>query len=142
MSIATLAAPVVQLVSIICNWSWLTDSARFTGFLVGLIGDGIFLVAVITMKNSWRAGIPETDKTELVQNGIYRWSRNPAFLGFDLMYIGVGLMFCNPATICVSLFAIIMLHCQIIEEEKYLVGVFGQEYVEYKKQVFRYLGRK
>ncbi len=36
----------------------------------------------------WRAGVSEKEKTELVTAGIYRWSRNPAFLGFDLLYIG------------------------------------------------------
>lgn len=142
MSIATLAAPAAQLVSILADWSWLPDSARFTGFLVGLIGDGVFLIAVITMKNSWRAGIPQSEKTELIHDGIYRWSRNPAFLGFDLMYVGVCLLFCNPITIAFSLFAIVMPHLQILQEEKYLLATFGKPYEEYKSQVFRYLGRK
>lgn len=142
MSVATLCAPIAQLASIITGWSWLPDSTRFAGFLLGLIGDGIFLIAVITMKNSWRAGIPESDTTELVQNGIYRWSRNPAFLGFDFMYIGVCLLFCNPATIVFSLFAVIMLHCQILQEEKYLTATFGDSYTKYKALVFRYLGRR
>lgn len=142
MSVATLCAPVAQLVSIIIDWSWLPNSARFTGFLIGVIGDIIFLIAVITMKNSWRAGIPESDRTELVQDGIYRWSRNPAFLGFDFMYIGVCLIFCNPVTIVASLFAIVMLHCQILQEEKYLIKAFGEPYIEYKGKVFRYIGRK
>lgn len=143
MSVATLCAPLVQVISLIADWSWwLPDSARFTGFLIGLIGDVIFLVAVIVMKNSWRAGIPESDKTELVQNGIYKWSRNPAFLGFDFMYIGVCLLFCNPMTVVFSLFAIVMLHFQILQEEKYLVGIFGEQYTNYKNHVFRYFGRK
>lgn len=142
MSIATLCVPVAQVVSILFNWSWLPNSARFTGFCVGAIGDAVFLVAVITMKNSWRAGIPQNDKTELVQDGIYRWSRNPAFLGFDFMYIGVCLMFCNPLTIVFSLFAMITLHLQILQEEKYLAATFGTPYAEYRSQVFRYAGRR
>ena len=142
MSVATLCAPAAQLVSIMLDWSWLPDSARFTGFLTGMIGDCIFLMAVVTMKNSWRAGIPETDKTELVHSGIYKWSRNPAFLGFDFMYIGVCLTYCNPVTIIFSLFAIIMLHLQILQEEKYLSNTFGPNYTDYKRQVFRYLGRR
>lgn len=142
MSVATLCAPAAQLASIIFDWSWLPESARFTGFLLALIGDAVFLTAVIAMKNNWRAGIPESDKTELVREGIYRWSRNPAFLGFDFMYIGVCLLYCNPVTISTSLFAIVMLHCQIIQEEKYLAETFGKAYGDYKNQVFRYLGRK
>ena len=142
MSIATLGAPMAQLMSIAFGWSHLPANARFTGFLMGLLGDGIFLLSVLCMKDSWRAGIPEKDKTKLVTTGIYRYSRNPAFLGFDLMYIGVLLMYGNLLTAMFTAFAMTMLHLQILQEEKYLVGVFGAEYEEYRKQVFRYFGRK
>ena len=142
MSIATLGAPVAQLLSIALGWNYMPDGARFTGFCTGMFGDIIFLISVIQMKDSWRAGIPDVDKTKLVTDGIYRFSRNPAFLGFDFMYIGVMLIYFNPLTVAFSLFAIVMLHMQILQEEKYLTSVFGSEYTEYKKRVFRYLGRK
>ena len=116
--------------------------ARFTGFCIGILGDVIFLLSVICMRNSWRAGIPDEDKTELVTAGIYKYSRNPAFLGFDFMYTGVLLLYFNPLTLVFSAFAMVMLHLQILQEEKYLAGVFGEEYIEHKKRVFIYLGRK
>ena len=78
-----------RLLSIALGWSCLPANARFTGFCIGMLGDLIFLASVLCMKDSWRAGIPDKDKTELVTTGIYRYSRNPAFLGFDLMYIGM-----------------------------------------------------
>lgn len=92
MSIATLGVVIAQLVSIAFGWSCLAAKARFTGFVTGMLGDLIFLLSVLSMKDSWRAGIPDQDRTELVTSGIYQFSRNPAFLGFDLMYIGVMLM--------------------------------------------------
>ena len=118
------------------------SGARFTGFLIGMLGDIIFLISVVCMKDSWRAGIPDKDKTELVTNGIYKFSRNPAFLGFDFMYAGVLLMYFNPLTAVFSLFAAITLHLQILQEEKYLTSVFGSSYTAYKSRVFRYLGRR
>ncbi len=142
MSIATSWIVVVQLFSIVRNWSYLPESARFTGFLLGMAGDAIFLMAVVTMKDSWRAGIPDKDQTKFVRTGIYAFSRNPAFLGFDFMYIGVCLLFCNWLMIISALFAIVMLHMQILQEENYLSNVFGEEYTVYKKQVGRYLGKK
>ena len=142
MSIATLAAPIVQLLSIALGWSHLPTGARFTGFCVGMMGDIIFLLSVLCMKDSWRAGIPDKDKTELVTTGIYRFSRNPAFLGFDLMYVGVLLLYGNLLTLGFSVFAIIMLHLQILQEERYLVNTFGAPYQEYCRHVSRYLGRK
>lgn len=142
MSVATLGAPMAQLMSIAFGWNHLPANARFTGFLIGMLGDGIFLLSVLCMKDSWRAGIPDKDKTELVTTGIYRYSRNPAFLGFDFMYIGVLLMYGNLLTLSFSVFAIAMLHLQILQEERYLVNAFGAPYQEYCRHVFRYLGRK
>ena len=142
MSIATLGAPIAQLMSIALGWNHLPAGARFTGFLIGMLGDGIFLLSVLCMKDSWRAGIPDKDKTALVTTGIYRYSRNPAFLGFDFMYVGVLLMYGNLLTLGFSIFAMIMLHLQILQEERYLVNAFGAPYQEYCRHVFRYLGRK
>lgn len=142
MSIATFGAPFAQLFSIAFGWNYMPAGARFTGFCTGILGDLIFLASVICMKDSWRAGIPDQDKTVLVTSGIYQFSRNPAFLGFDFMYIGVLLMYFNPLTAFFSLFAIVMLHLQILQEEKYLTATFGKAYTDYKKHVFRYLGRK
>ena len=142
MSIATLGAPIAHLLSIAFGWSHLPAGARFTGFCVGILGDAIFLLSVLCMKDSWRAGIPDKDKTELVTTGIYRFSRNPAFLGFDLMYVGALLLYGNLLTLCVSAFAIVMLHLQILQEERYLMNTFGAPYQEYCRHVSRYWGRK
>lgn len=142
MSIATGVVVIAQLLSIVFDWSYLPSGARFTGFCVAIIGDLIFLISVLCMKDSWRAGIPESDKTKLVTNGIYKFSRNPAFLGFDFMYIGVLIMFFNPVNLIFTLFPIVMLHLQILQEEKYMEATFGEEYLNYKKKTFRYLGNK
>ena len=110
MGIATVGIIPAQLLSIAFGWSHLPANARFTGFCIGMVGDLIFLISVLCMKDSWRAGIPVKDKTELVTDGIYAYSRNPAFLGFDLQYIGMLLMFCNLLTGMFTVFAIVMLH--------------------------------
>ena len=142
MSAATLGVVIARLLSVAFGWSMLPAGARFTGFCTGLLGDLIFLLSVVCMKDSWRAGIPDMDETELITTGVYRFSRNPAFLGFDFMYIGVLLLYFNPLTAVFTLFSVVMLHLQILQEERYLTAAFGEPYTEYKKHVFRYLGRK
>ena len=142
MGIATVGIIPAQLLSIGFGWSHLPANARFTGFCVGMVGDLIFLISVLSMKDSWRAGIPDKDGTELVTDGIYAYSRNPAFLGFDLQYIGVLLIFCNLLTAFCTIFAITMLHLQILQEERYLASAFGAEYLAYRRRVLRYLGRR
>lgn len=141
-SIATLAAPVIQILSILFGWNHMPANARFTGFCMGMLGDMRFLISVLCMKDSWRAGIPDKDRTKLVTTGIYRYSRNPAFLGFDFMYVGLLLMYFNLSMLVASAFAIIMLHLQILQEERYLTENYGESYKAYRKHVFRYLGRK
>ena len=142
MGIATVGIIPAQLLSITFGWSHLSANARFTGFCVGMVGDLIFLISVLCMKDSWRAGIPDSGKTELVTDGIYAYSRNPAFLGFDLQYIGVLLMFCNLLTGMFTAFAIVMLHLQILQEERHLSAAFGADYQAYRRQVLCYLGRR
>lgn len=142
MAIATVLVVPTQIVSILFDIYMLDDVVRWVGLAVGFLGDVIFLLAVVAMKDSWRAGIPSEDKIEFVSGGIFSISRNPAFVGFDLMYVGICLTYCNVVTIICSLFAIIMLHFQILQEEKFLVKTFGDVYVNYKKRVFRYFGKR
>ena len=112
---------------------------QVTGIAVLLVFYGCYFIKMIAQS---RKGI-KTDQTELVTNGIYWFSRNPAFLGFDLVYIGILLMFFHWILLAASVFAGVMLHLQTVYvEERFLKEVFGEEYLEYQKKVCRYLGRK
>lgn len=143
MKVATLLVPLVEIISIAVNVSNLSIIARYLGIVTAILGDIVFVISVWTMKDSWRAGVSPTDKTELVTTGIYQISRNPAFLGFDLVYVGICLMFFNWVLLLVSVFAMLMFHLQIVNvEEEFLLDSFGEEYISYKKKVNRYFGRK
>ena len=142
MKAATYLTPLAELVSIISGTTLFPDWVRIAGCCIGFAGAAVFILSVLTMQDSWRAGVSKTDKTELVTSGIYQISRNPAFLGFDLVYIGILLMFFHFVLFAISVFAMLMLHLQIINEEDFLTSVFGQQYVEYKKHVCRYIGRR
>lgn len=140
MKIATYAIILVEVISIIMNTYLLPQPVRIAGIVIAVLGDIVFAIAVFTMRDSWRAGIAKDDKTELVTVGIYSISRNPAFLGFYLVYIGILMMFFNWVLCVVTLFAITMLHLQVLQEEKHLADVFGNEYLSYKNKVKRYFG--
>lgn len=143
MKFATYLVPIVEVVSIIINTNSFSIPVRIVGACIGFIGVAMFVISVLTMRDSWRAGVSKTDKTELVTRGIYQISRNPAFLGFDLVYIGIVLMFFNWLLFIVSIFAMIMFHLQIVNvEEFFLLELFGDEYLNYKKRVCRYIGRR
>lgn len=142
LKIATYSVLAVEIISVFTVNPRLPEGVRLLGAALGFIGDVIFTAAVFTMKDSWRAGVAKKDKTEMVTEGIYRISRNPAFLGFDCVYIGLLLLFFNLPLLLFSVFAVIMLHLQILQEERYLQTVFGDDYIAYKSKVCRYLGRK
>ena len=112
---------------------------REIGLVFMFVGVMIFLSAIITMRNNWRAGYNREQNTQLVINGIYRFSRNPAFVGFDLLYIGCALAFPNIINIALVLAAVVVFHVQILGEEKFLAEKFGKEYLDYKDKVMRYI---
>ena len=112
---------------------------QWAGLAIAAIGVVFFIVAMLTMADSWRAGIPDSDKTAFVQRGIYRISRNPAFVGFDMMYIGLLMAFPNIIHLLFAVFPVVMLHLQIRQEEDFLRKTFGTEYEEYCKKVRRYI---
>ena len=143
MKIAAVLVFTAELISIFTGTSQGLTVVRIIGAAVAIAGTIVFIIAVWTMRDSWRAGVSKTDQTELVTNGIYQMSRNPAFLGFDLLYIGTLLMFFNWILCGLTVFAIIMYHLQIVNvEEDFLLATFGNEYLQYKKKVCRYIGRK
>lgn len=142
LKIATYTVVLIEIISIFMTPSQLPQVFIISGAILGITGDIIFAAAVFTMQDSWRAGIAENDKTQIITNGIYKFSRNPAFLGFDCVYIGFVLMFFNVPLLLFSIFAITMLHLQILQEEQYLTKTFGETYINYKNKVCRYFGRK
>ena len=143
MKIITIIVPIAEIVSIILNTSVLPLWTRIVGICIAVTGVAVFITSVVTMRDSWRAGVSKTDKTDLVTSGIYSFSRNPAFLGFDLVYIGILLMFFNLILFIISVFGVVIFHLQIVNvEEDFLIDTFREEYINYKKKVCRYFGRR
>ncbi|MCH5304074.1 MAG: isoprenylcysteine carboxylmethyltransferase family protein [Ruminococcus sp.] len=143
MKVASYFTPFFEVISIFLGTTGFPDWVRIFGVCVGFLGVIIFIISVVTMRDNWRAGVSKTDKTNLVTDGIYQISRNPAFLGFDLVYIGILFVFFNWVLFVTSAFTIIMFHLQIVNvEESFLLSEFGEEYIEYKKKVCRYIGRR
>lgn len=143
LKITTRILPLIQIISIALSSMNSYKAMKIAGVAITALGVFVFVIAVLQMKDNWRAGVQKNEKTNLVTTGIYSISRNPAFLGFDLMYIGILFSFFTWYLFAVTALAVILFHLQIVNvEEDFLIEAFGQEYIEYKKKVFRYLGRK
>lgn len=139
LKILSFTLPVVEVLSIFWNLMELPVWFQCIGIVVATIGVLFFCMAILTMKGSWRAGIPEKKETSLIQDGIFQYSRNPAFVGFDLLYLGILIAFPNAWHACFVAAAIYAFHLQILNEEDYMAQTFGEEYAQYKNRVRRYL---
>ena len=104
---------VVEVWSVVRGYSFLPRWCGWIGLALTALGVVFFTTAVLQMRDSWRAGISPDEKTGLVTSGIYRISRNPAFVGFDLTYIGLLLCFANWLHLLVVLCAVAIFHLQI-----------------------------
>ena len=143
LKLSTYVLPIIQLISILWYIGTAHIALRIIGCAITAVGVLTFIMSVAQMKDNWRAGVQWEDKTNLVTTGIYSISRNPAFLGFDLMYIGILITFFNWYLCFATSFVLVFFHLQIVNvEEEFLIEAFGEEYVQYKKKVCRYLGRK
>lgn len=140
---ATYLLPISQIISIWLCASDTYGTVRIAGIVIEALGVAAFIASVLEMKDNWRAGVQRKDKTELVTTGIYAISRNPAFLGFILMYLGILCAFFNCVLLVVTAITVTLFHLQITKvEEPFLIDVFGQEYLAYRRRVCRYLGNR
>lgn len=143
LKLTTYLTPVLQLLSIILLKPERLSLLQGAGIVLTALGVTAFILSVLKMKDNWRAGVQRKDRTELVKDGIYSISRNPAFLGFDLMYIGILITFFNHYLFLATLIALVLFHLQIVNvEEDFLMERFGEEYLAYRKKVCRYIGRR
>jgi len=110
------------------------------------IGWGFLILSLIVvwiaqsqMANSWRIGIDDKNKTNLVTKGAFSISRNPIFLGIMIANIGLFLVIPNAFTLLIISLSTISINTQIRLEEEFLEREFGKDYLEYVKKVRRWI---
>ena len=77
--------------------------------------------------------------SSLVTSGVYRYTRNPMYLGLSVTLMGWAVFLSNPlALLAVPLFVLYVNRFQINPEERVLSSLFGAEYAAYKEKVRRW----
>lgn len=103
------------------------------GLLIGLYGFFEILRANTTLN-------PHGSVTTIVTSGIYRFTRNPMYLGFLMMVIGFPLSYASLWGLILAPFFILTMNRLVIEkEEAYLEKKFGEAYTSFKSRVRRWL---
>ena len=123
ISIAWVEIPVVL--------TWISLILWIFGFILLFLGR-------FELGSSFRLGTPR-ENTSLKVSGLYRFSRNPMYLGVYATVIASVLYTANPLVFVIGVFVIAVHHKIVLAEEEHMQKVFGKEYEEYSCRVRRYI---
>ncbi len=124
----------------IAPFHWLENQFNaFVGIVLLIISLFWIWVAQTQMGKSWRIGIDEQKKTELVTTGMFSISRNPIFLGMKVNLLGFFLVIPNAVTLTVTVIGIALIDIQVRLEEQHLLNLHNESYQNYYREVRRWL---
>jgi len=112
-----------------------------------IVGGSLILIGLLLfaagVRNFSRAATPVPTNQParvLVTTGIHRWTRNPIYVGFFLVYVGIGVATRSPWILILTLpLAITIRYGVVAREEAYLERRFGDAYRDYKARVRRWV---
>lgn len=111
-------------------------SAGWTLMIASLL---FMCTAQIQMKDSWRIGIDENQKTVLRTSGVFGVTRNPIFAALIVALLGNFLVYSSVLNLILLIVGILLITIQIRLEEEHLLKMHQQDYVDYKNKVERRL---
>jgi protein-S-isoprenylcysteine O-methyltransferase Ste14 len=112
--------------------------SRWTALVLWVLGFGLLFSGRLGLGDSFRIGSPK-ERTNLTVHGLFRFSRNPMYLGVYATLLACLLYTLNPLLLAVAVYVVVVHHKIVLAEEKHLRGVFGERYTEYCGRVRRYL---
>jgi protein-S-isoprenylcysteine O-methyltransferase Ste14 len=119
---------------------WLEISAvQVIGIVVMSVALVLIVVAQSEMGASWRIGVDHEHETEFVQRGMFKYSRNPIFLGILLSVVGYFLILPNALTLLIMMLDLVLIQVQVRVEEEHLKQVHGKVYTDYCMSVRRWI---
>lgn len=114
----------------------------FVAALIALVGSAVCISGVVSFRRARTTVNPLRPDTAsaLVVSGVYRFSRNPMYLGFSLLLVSWVVYLAEwSGLLAVGAFMAYMTRFQILLEERALETNFGAAFLEYKQRVRRWL---
>lgn len=137
--------PAIHLVAIAIGFllQWAVpiriSGMRIPGFLLLAIALGLIVWTAILMSRAGTTPNPTRPTTALLIGGPFRFTRNPMYLAWELIVVGVGLAANAPWVMVMAVPAALLTRRLVIDkEERYLESKFGTEYLNYKSRVRRW----
>jgi protein-S-isoprenylcysteine O-methyltransferase Ste14 len=122
---------------------WKIPTGRWTpalGAFLIVVAVVLFIFAVLELRRAGTPPEPYKPTTAIVTSGPYRVTRNPIYLSFTLVQLGIAL-WTGSGWILVLLLPVLVLmnYAVIAREERYLDRKFGDEYFRYRRRVRRWM---
>ena len=135
------AAPVLALADLVEPLGGLDrGGVHAAGIVLFALGLAATLMAQFAMGASWRIGVDESERTDLVTDGPFALSRNPIFAAMIPASVGLALMAPSVVAIAGVLALLVALELQVrVVEEPYLLRAHGARYAAYAARVGRFV---
>ena len=119
-----------------------TTSWTVLAAIVALTGAAIVIIAQKQMGWAWRVGVRAGDAPQFVSHGLFRFSRNPIFVG--MMLVGLSAAMVSGTWWGGVALALFIASCavQVRIEEAHLEASFGQVYRDFRSTIPRWLGMR
>jgi protein-S-isoprenylcysteine O-methyltransferase Ste14 len=128
------------LLDLVVHLPRLPSVLRLVGLPLTAAGVGLIVWFFVTMQRAGTPVDPRERPTTLVQAGPFRRTRNPAYLGWTLFYLGLTLLAGGRWALVLLPAVLVAVDWGVIRrEEAYLEKQFGANYTEYRRRVRRWL---
>ena len=132
------AAMVVHSWGINLSLTKVPELSKWMALFLWASGFMLLFVGRFGLGRSFRIGSPK-ERTNLNVDGLFRFSRNPMYLGVYATLLASVLYTLNPLLFVIGIFVAAVHHKIVLAEERYLRTTFGEQYTEYCHRVRRYL---
>ena len=116
------------------------EKMYWIGIVMGLLGFFIFTGSALLFRINKTTMIPFQDPSFLITNGIYKYTRNPMYLGMLFVQFGIAIYFGSISPFIIPFLFIPIMNSRIIQhEEVMLEKQFGESYIIFKNSVRRWI---
>lgn len=116
-----------------------TSTLQIIGLVLAYTSMVWTILAQAQMGESWRIGIDERSKTELVKKGLFRFSRHPIYLGVMTTSASLFLILPNILNLIIFLITFLTIMVQARLEEEYMRKIYNEQYSSYSKKTPRWM---
>jgi len=116
------------------------EEMDWIGIVMGFLGFFIFTGSTLLFRINKTTMIPFQDPSFLITNGIYKYTRNPMYLGMLFVQFGIAIYFGSISPFIIPFLFIPIMNSRIIQhEEVMLEKQFGESYIIFKNSVRRWI---